>query len=94
MTRRPADGVSESTFDLSIDGAHCGRLDYSLPDAATLVIHFVEVDPALRGRHMGKRLVGAAVEWARANQRRVVPRCSYARVVIARTPEFQDVVRQ
>jgi predicted GNAT family acetyltransferase len=94
LTRHHVDGASDHTFDLTIDGARRGHLDYSLPDAATMIIHFVEVDPRLRGQSMGKRLVGAAVEWARANRRQVVPKCSYARSVIENTPEFQDVVRK
>jgi predicted GNAT family acetyltransferase len=94
IKRRPADGVSPSTFDLFIDGTNRGYLEFSLPDAATVVIHYVEIDPALRGRGLGERLVGAAVEWARAESRRVVPRCSYARAVIARTPAYQDVEKR
>ena len=91
VTNNPGD--SDSTFDLTIDGRKCGYLEYSLPDARTMVIHFVEVDPELRGRSMGERLVSAAVDWARANGRRIVPHCSYARAVLRRTPEFQDILK-
>lgn len=94
ITRHQIDGASDHTFDLTIAGARRGHLDYSLPDAATIIIHFVEVDPHLRGQNMGKRLVAAAVEWARANGRQVVPKCSYARSVIESTPAYQDVVKK
>jgi predicted GNAT family acetyltransferase len=40
---------------------------------------------------MGEKLVCAAVEWARANHRKIVPICSYARAVMKRTPEYRDV---
>ncbi len=81
-------------LDLMIDNARRGHLSYSLPDAVTMVVDYVEVDPAVRGKGLGERLVVAAVEWARANRRRLVPQCSYARAVIARTPEYQDVLRR
>lgn len=93
VTNHPVPGESEHTFELTIDGAKRGHLEYSLPDAGTMVIHFVEVDPPLRGRSLGERLVGAAVEWARANGRRIVPRCSYARAVLARTPKYHDMLQ-
>jgi predicted GNAT family acetyltransferase len=88
-----AGGAARARFDLMIAGAKRGHLSYSLPDAVTMVVEYVEVDPSLRGRGMGERLVAAAVEWARANGRRIVPLCSYARAVIARTAEYQDVLR-
>lgn len=79
-------------LDLMIDNSRRGHLSYSLPDAVTMVVEHVEVDPSLRGKGLGERLVGAAVEWARANRRQIVPMCSYARAVIARTAEYQDVL--
>jgi pimeloyl-ACP methyl ester carboxylesterase/predicted GNAT family acetyltransferase len=93
ITTNPVAGEPPHRFDLTIDGVTRGYLEYSLPDAETLVIHFVEVDPPLRGRHLGERLVAAAVDWAREHQRRIVPRCSYSRAVLARTPEYQDVLK-
>jgi predicted GNAT family acetyltransferase len=93
ITNQPVLGESAHTFDLTINSAKRGYLEYSLPDAGTMVIHFVEVDPALRGQGMGERLVDAAVDWARVNGRRIVPRCSYARAVLTRTAKYQDVLR-
>jgi predicted GNAT family acetyltransferase len=57
---------------------------YTLPDRKTINIDFVEVDPSLRGQGVGKQLVDAAVAWAEAQGRHVVPLCSYARAVLAR----------
>lgn len=93
ITNHLVPGESEQTFDLTVDGEPCGYLAYALPDAGTMEIHFVEVDPPLRGQGMGERLVDAAVDWARANGRRIVPRCSYARAVLMRTTKYQDVLR-
>jgi predicted GNAT family acetyltransferase len=86
--------VQDGIMHLMIDDVPRGHLSYSLPDTVTMVVEYVEVDPSLRRNGLGERLVGAAVDWARANRRQLVPRCSYARSVIARTPAFQDVLKR
>jgi len=71
-------------FKLSVDGRQRGYLLYTLPDPKTMNIDYVEVDASLRGQGVGKELVDAAVAWAGAHDRHVVPFCSYARAVLAR----------
>lgn len=93
VTRRHAEGASHGTFDLETNGKPGGYLSYSLSGDATMIVDYVEVDPALRGKHMGEQLVAAAVEWARANGRRIVPHCSYARAVLMRTAAYRDVLK-
>jgi predicted GNAT family acetyltransferase len=82
IAHRP--GVSGGRFELNVDGKQAAFLDYSLSDAATLCIDYVEVSPALRGRQLGNQLVDAAVAWARSRDWRVTATCSFARAVLAR----------
>ncbi len=77
-------------FFIERDGRRIAALTYSLDDGAAIVDH-TWVDPALRGGNLARRLVDALVQWARAGRIRLVPTCSYVRVVIARTPEYADV---
>ena len=92
ITRRHDERTSSGTFDLEKDGRAVGYLSYRLSGGSTMIVEFVEVDPALRGQGMGERLVGAAVDWARAHARRIVPHCAYARVVLMRTAAYRDVL--
>ena len=87
VVHRPAQGK----FDLVSGGKTQGYLDYSMSDAQTVCIDYVEVAPALRGQEMGNRLVDAAVEWARTNKHQVIATCSFARAVLNRTPRYSDV---
>lgn len=54
------------------------------PHRGVLRIEYVEVSPNLQGSGLGRQLVAAAMAWARETDRRVVPICSYARMVIDR----------
>ena len=80
------------TFDLMIDGKRRGYLSYSLPDDTTMAVDYVEVDASLRGKGMGEQLIAAAANWARANGRRIVPLCTYARAVMTRGAKYHDVL--
>ena len=84
ITREERDGVLE--FVLRVDGKRLGSLDYTRPETGVMRIEFVEVAPERRGTGLGRRLVDAAVSWARDGGLRVVPICSYARMVIDRDP--------
>jgi predicted GNAT family acetyltransferase len=84
MGREELNGVHE--FVLRIDGKRMGSLEFTRPDAGVLRIEYVEVTPELRGTGLGRQLVQAAVDWARETDQKVIPICSYARMVIQRDP--------
>lgn len=90
----PGKPASRGVFELTIEGKRRGFLQYSLPDDGTIALDYVEVSPELNGKGFGAKLVGEAVSWARAHKRQVEPHCSFARAVMARTKEFQDVLKR
>lgn len=57
-----------------------------------LTVDHTEVAPELSGQGMGKKLVGKLVEHARTDGKSIDPQCPYAKKVIERTEEFQDVL--
>lgn len=80
-------------FVLQEAGKRVAELTYSRGhDGKVMIIDHTEVDPSLRGQGIAKKLVAAAVQWARTEKIRVVPLCPFAKAVIDRTPEFQDVL--
>ena len=89
----PGKPASRGVFELTIEGKRRGFLQYSLPDEGTITLDYVEVSPELNGKGYGAKLVGEAVKWAREQKRQVVPHCSFARAVMHRTKEFQDVLK-
>lgn len=79
-------------FVLSLDGRRVGELLYAARGPGVVAVNHTEVDDSLRGSGAAKRLVEAVVTWARAENVKLVPRCSYVRAVLARTPAWQDVL--
>lgn len=82
--------AAESRFEAVVEGL-LSVADYKL-EGGTMVLTHTFVPPELRGRGVAEKLVRAALEWARAEKRRIVPACSYVGVFLQRHPEFRDLV--
>lgn len=77
-------------FELDAEG-HIAVANYRLSPGVIAFTH-TEVPPQLRERGIGSRLVRGALEQARAQGLKVVPRCAFVRHYIAAHPEFQDLL--
>jgi hypothetical protein len=77
-------------FEAEVDG-HLAVAEYTLEGDRVVFTHTF-VPPELRGRGIAEKLVRPALAWARAEQRRVRPACSYVAVFIERNPEFKSLV--
>lgn len=80
----------ESRFEMTVGGI-LSVLDYELCGEVVTVTH-TWVPPELRGRGIAEKLVRSALAWVVAENRRVVPACSYVNEFIRRHPEFQPLV--
>jgi len=49
-------------------------------------------DPALRGKGLAAQVVRAALEFAKENNLKVIPTCSYVQAFIAKNKEYQELV--
>jgi uncharacterized protein len=56
------------------------------------IIEHTETGPNHGGMGVGKALVEAGVEWARANGHRFIPLCPFAKAQFDRTPAWGDVL--
>ena len=84
----PSDGRGE--FVLERDGARAGELTYTLAGSRMTILH-TEITPALRGSGAARKLLDAAMQWARAENIKVASRCSYASAVLDRAPQYADL---
>ena len=91
IEREELNGTHE--FVLRIDGERLGFLEFTRPDTGVMCIEHVEVALELRGSGFGRRLVEKAVAFANDTKLRVVPICSYARVVMQRDPALAAALK-
>ena len=78
---------------LNKDEEEVGRLTYTIfPEENKLIISFVLVLAKFEGRGMGKYLVEEAIKFARENNWKVYPHCSYARSVMNRMKDVEDIL--
>jgi len=84
--------LTNGEFFITDDFRHkLALLTYAMIDETHMLIQHTEVSKKLEGQGIGKRLVEAAVHYARKKQLVIVPQCPYAKSVMAKTPEYGDV---
>lgn len=62
------------------------------PATDQMVINHTQVFDGYEGQGIARQLVMAAVDFARKEGRKIMPVCSYAKAVLTRTDEYQDVL--
>ena len=82
--------VTSGRFELERDG-HVAYLEYTLAGDILELLH-TEVPEALRGRGMAAELAKTALDWARANRKKVDIVCPFAAEYIDSHPEYSDLI--
>lgn len=85
------DNPSLSRFELDLDGGAIAFAQYRLHDGIMTFTH-TEVPRRGRQRGTGSRLLQGALGLARAQQVKVVARCSFVADYLQKHPEFSDLV--
>jgi len=78
------DNRTMNRFELPVNG-ETAFLVYDRTDDALTLVH-TEVPTSLRGRHLGERLVEAALQSARAAGLRIIAVCPFARAYMRKHP--------
>ncbi|KAA0913532.1 GNAT family N-acetyltransferase [Psychrobacter sp. ANT_WB68] len=77
-------------FETSIDG-HIGYISYQERDDKLVYDHTI-VPQELGGHGVGSALVKHALNYARENNKKVVPQCSFVAAYIDKHPDYQDLL--
>jgi predicted GNAT family acetyltransferase len=74
------------------DEKEAGRMTYSWAGDKKIIIDHTEVNPEFNGRGVGKKMVMAAVEFARQNELKIIPLCPFAKSVFEKVEEIRDLL--
>ncbi len=74
------------------DGKVLAEMVYTMPSPDKMIIEHTEVSDELKGKNVGNQLVHTAVEFARANNIKIIPLCPFANAVFKKKPEYADVL--
>lgn len=69
-----------------------GKMTYSWVGDNKFIIDHTEVNPEFNGKGVGKKMVLAAVEYARENNLKIIPLCPFAKSVFDKVEEIRDVL--
>ena len=90
MSAAVRDNTAQHRFELDAQGETAVAY-YRLSPGVITFTH-TEVPVALRGLGIGSALVRGALEAARAQGLKVVPKCSFVSAFVGRHPEFADLL--
>jgi predicted GNAT family acetyltransferase len=79
-------------FEAVEDGKEAGKMTYTWAGDSKFIIDHTEVNEDFSGQGVGKKLVMAAVEYARTNNLKIIPLCPFAKSVFDKVEEIRDVL--
>lgn len=83
---------TKGSFYIEKEGKRLAEMTYSKAGPNRIIIDHTEVADEGRGKGFGKQLVKAGVEFAREKELKVLPLCPFAKAIIQKTKEYQDVL--
>lgn len=92
MKTEQIDNENKGYFKAVENGTEAGRMTYSRAGKTKIIIDHTEVGQEYGGRGVGKKMVMAAVDYARKNNIKILPLCPFAKSVFDRTEEIRDVL--
>lgn len=86
-----ADNPAAERYEITVDGERAGFVTYRLAPGVITFLH-AEIDPARERHGLGSRLVGDALDDARARGLSVRPVCPFVAWFVETHEAYQDLV--
>jgi len=79
-------------FEAFIDGRHAGEMTYTWAGEDKFIIDHTDVEEAYNGLGVGMNLLNAVVDFARKENKKVIPLCPFASAMFKKHTELQEVL--
>ena len=76
------------------NGTKAGEMTFSVASEELIIIDHTEVDPAFKGKSLGKKLLYKIVEMAREKNTKILPLCPFANAMFQKLEDIQDVLKK
>lgn len=83
---------NKGAFIAQSEGKKAGEMTYSKAGKSLIIIDHTEVDSAFGGQGVGKKMVLAAVDFAREKNIKILPLCPFAKAAFEKDASIQDVL--
>lgn len=80
------------SFEAIINGNRAGLMTYTWAGEDRFIIDHTEVEEAYNGKGVGKEMLIKAVEFARENNKKIIPLCPFAKATFQKNEDLQDVL--
>ena len=80
------------SFNILSKGKKIAEMTFTFAGAQKIMIDHTEVDPALQGKGLAKKMMEKAIAVAREKNWKIVPACSFAKNFLDTNPQYEDVL--
>lgn len=87
------DDGKHGAFIAADNGTPAGEMTYTWAGDAMFIIDHTGVEEAYKGQGVGRKLLDAAVAFAREKQLKILPLCPFAKSVFDKDASIRDVLR-
>lgn len=94
ITIEHAESDGRGAFFVAREGIRLGEMTYSRVDPKLVIIDHTEVNEALQGLGVARKLLDRAVAWARETGTKIIATCPYAKAQFAKDPSIRDVLKE
>lgn len=83
---------NKGEFFVEENGNKLAVMTYSKAGADKIIIDHTEVDGSLKGKGVGRDLIAEGVKFARENNLKIIPQCSFAKAEFDKHDDYADVL--